>query len=128
MHPLRIDALSSQSHRNTCRHHVLLIIHHPSGTPLETYQPPGSFQLLLQPTDVTLRMKLAKSRVTDRRGESVSPGSGGSSSTISVILTPSLWLSQGGGVIISVEVSRANFTLHSSAIATIARLAARKHH
>jgi hypothetical protein len=72
-------------------------------------------------------MRLVKSRIIDRRGETVSPGSSGSSSTISVILTPSLWLSQGGGVLISVELSRANFTLHSSAIATAARLAARAH-
>jgi hypothetical protein len=81
--------------------------------------------MLLEPADVTLRMQLAKSRVTDRRGESVSPGSISGSSTISVILTPSLWLSQGGGVLISVEVSRANFNLHSSAIATAVRLATR---
>ena len=98
-----------------------------SGSPLEAHQAPGTFQLLLEPTDVVLRMRLVKSRVIDRRGETVSPGSSGSSSTISVILTPSLWLSQGGGVLISVELSRANFTLHSSAIATAARLAARAH-
>lgn len=92
---------------------------------MDQSQAPDSGELLLEPTDVALRMRLAKSRVIDRRGESVSPASGGGSSTISVILTPSLWLSQGGGVLISVEVSRANFTLHSSAIATAARLATR---
>ena len=100
---------------------------HSTGTPLETYQGPDTYHLLLEPTDLTLRMKLAKSRVTDRHGESISPGSGAGNSTISVILTPSLWLSQGGGVLISVEVPRANFTLHSSAIATVARLATRTH-
>jgi len=83
--------------------------------------------MVLEPTDVALRMRLAKSRATNTRGESVSPpsSSGAGSSTMSVILTPSLWLSQGGGVLVSVEISRANFTLHSSAVAAAARLADR---
>jgi hypothetical protein len=92
---------------------------------LETSQPCGASHLLLEPTDVILRMKLAKSRVIDTRGECLSHAGAAETSTISVILTPSLWLSQGGGVLVSIEVSRANFTLPSSAVATAARLLAR---
>ena len=70
-------------------------------------------------------MRLAKSRATNTHGENVSPKTSAGTSTMSVILTPSLWLSQGGGVLISVEISRANFTLHSSAVTAAARLADR---